>query len=137
VTHKRPFWARWTIGAGVLLVATAAGISVALVANNGPSAAPSISADESWSHVGQESTVRFVVQSTHLQGNRELLNALNGSSFPYGFSVILSDSVVRQAEHDPAEYDFGHTVSVEGRIRMSADRPVILVTDPGQISAAN
>jgi hypothetical protein len=49
--------------------------------------------------------------------------------------VILSDSVVRQAEYDPAEYDLGHTISVEGMIRMSADRPVIMVTNPGQLSA--
>jgi hypothetical protein len=85
--------------------------------------------------VGQHVTVRFLVQSTSLAGSREYLNALEQTSAQYGFSAVVAGSVVRTAEYDPANYDFGHTIAVSGTVQLLQSRPVIVVNAARQITS--
>jgi hypothetical protein len=79
-------------------------------------------------------TVKYLVKSTNLEGDAELLNALDENSYQVGFSAVLTASLVRQSEFDPADYDFGHTIFVRGTVRLVGHRPTILVTTQDQIT---
>jgi hypothetical protein len=122
---------------GVSVLVVALGVTLTILVGGRANAAPTISANEAWSHVGQEVAVKFLVRSTDLQGGREFLNSLGESVHQYAFAAALSNSVVHQLAYDPADYDFGHTVSVEGVVRIVHGRPEVLVTAPAQISARN
>jgi hypothetical protein len=133
------WWRRpWVLGLTILLVLVAVGVPLLLVDGCGPTpSVAAISSDESWAHVGQMATVTYLVQSTTLNGESELLNALAEDVSQDGFSAVLAPSVVRQATFDPANYDFGHTIAVRGTVRLEGDRPTILVTTLDQITLAS
>ena len=120
-----------------MVVVAVVGVTLALVVGGRANNVPTISAPASWSHVGQEVSVKFLVRSTNVQGGRELLNAAAVSSERSAFSAVLADSLVRQSTHDPADFDFGHTVFVTGVVRIVHGQPEVLVTTPAQISAPN
>jgi hypothetical protein len=127
----------WVLGLTILLVLVAVGVPLLLLDGSGPTPTVSISSDQSWAHVGQMATVTYLVQSTTLNGESELLNALAEDVSQDGFSAVLAPSVVRQAEFDPANYDFGHTIAVRGTVRLEGDLPTILVTTLDQITLAS
>ena len=127
MADRRGLWTGSKVAVGAVVLIAAVGILLGVVRAGDAQAVPTVSADQSWSHVGQNATVRFIVQSTSVQGGSELLNALGRDSYEYGFSAVLSDSVVRTATYDPADYDFGHAVSVKGIIRIVQRQPAILV----------
>jgi hypothetical protein len=91
-----------------------------------------ISAEESWTHIGEETCVEFYVSSPFRSGKGNIF--LNErKDYKNGFTVWIPAGSVGNFQSDPI-VSYGYkTIQVKGQIRMYQGHPEIIANSPEQI----
>jgi endonuclease YncB( thermonuclease family) len=84
-------------------------------------------------HIGRFRTVRFFVEKSHDSGNAVFLNSNVNHKDPDNFTAVIFEKVRKRFPPFPADFYWGKTVDVSGRIEKYKGRAEIILTNSKQV----
>lgn len=84
-------------------------------------------------HIGKVKTVRFFVRKSYDSGKAVFLNSKNNFQDYANFTAVIFTVDRHKFPKEPAEYYWGRTIDVTGKIREYKGRAEIILNHPSQI----
>lgn len=84
-------------------------------------------------HIGEYRTVRFFVRKSYDSGKVVFLNSKNDFRDPYNFTAVILEDDKNKFPKEPADYYWGKTVDVTGRIVEYEGRAEMVLENRSQI----
>jgi DNA/RNA endonuclease YhcR with UshA esterase domain len=108
-------------------------VAVAVAALAFAQAQPIYTPEEAAKHVGETATIRGTVDGFHQSGKGNIFLNMGGKYPNQAFTAFIPSGSATQFPN--AQQYEGKTVAVTGKIQLYKDKPEIIVTSLGQISA--
>ncbi|HCC68439.1 MAG TPA: hypothetical protein DEP99_00915, partial [Nitrospiraceae bacterium] len=89
--------------------------------------------EEASNYISKAKTVRFFVRKSHDSGKAIFLNSKNNFEDPDNFTAVIFRDNRYKFPKEPAEYYWGRTIDVTGRIKEQEGRAEIVLKNPSQI----
>ncbi|MBI4688026.1 MAG: thermonuclease family protein [Nitrospirae bacterium] len=89
--------------------------------------------DDARKHIGKYKTVRFYAAKSYDSGNAVFLNSKNDFKDADNFTAVIFKEDKRKFSKDPADYYWGKTIDVSGKISEKEGRAEIILQRQSQI----
>ncbi len=89
--------------------------------------------EDAINHIGQHKTVRFFVKKSYDSGKAVFLNSKNNFEDYDNFTAVIFKADKNKFPPQPADFYWGKTVDVTGRIKKYKGRAEIILEDKGQV----
>ncbi len=98
-----------------------------------PEAEKTICPEDAINYIGKHRTVRFFVRKSYDSGKAVFLNSKNNFKDPDNFTAVIFEADKNNFPTDPADFYWGKTIDVTGKIKKYKKRAEIILKDSSQI----
>ncbi|MEK6528349.1 MAG: thermonuclease family protein [Nitrospirota bacterium] len=93
--------------------------------------------EDALNHIGKQKTVRLFVKKSYDSGKTVFLNSKNNYEDYDNFTAVIFDADRKKFSPEPAEFYWGKTVDVTGKIKEYKGRAEIILENSSQIKIVN